>query len=480
MLRHHFETTYHCKKTDEEIKAFFTLNKVNTNTDNNIYKCSKCSKDFANIKALNRHSKETICGKKQNPQLVSQTATNFLDSLTPEQLKQIAKIINKKSIKTDVSHNNLTNSNNSNNTINNITNNNNTIINNNSNNTINNTIIQHINPFGFEDVRSIPITEMKTILTSGAEAGLQIIKTIYNKIENKNFYKPNISRSEIACLNEDFKLTIYKSREFCDALFDRCITFLHHMLYLCKNEYSKNNIKYIYDNIEHIETTMRTEIYDKKLQSIIETEFINNNINNKDRIKKFIKDIKDNTDIKDNSLLQIKNTATLKEDKSKEYKISITKIEINHVFGDPKIILGLRKDEILLNLRITRFEESIFYNFWIDRIKNIKKYVMNNKKATIGDIVNLSKEENKIMIMLEIINKRVDNNRGDNYLDLNINDEFRLDDIVQDEDFEEIEDEDEEDIEEVEECKDIVKEQPEELEENDIKNLNNFANLVSV
>ena len=252
------------------------------------------------------------------------------------------------------------------------------------------------------------------------------------------------------------------------------------MLYLCKNEYSKNNIKYIYDNIEHIETTMRTEIYDKKLQSIIETEFINNNINNKDRIKKFIKDIKDNTDIKDNSLLQIKNTATLKEDKSKEYKISITKIELNHVFGDPKIILGLRKDEILLNLRITRFEESIFYNFWIDRIKNIKKYVMNNKKATIGDIVNLSKEENKIMIMLEIINKRVDNNRGDNYLDLNINDEFRLDDIVQDEDFEEIEDEDEEDIEEVEECKDIVKEQPEELEENDIKNLNNFANLVSV
>ena len=78
------------------------------------------------------------------------------------------------------------------------------------------------------------------------------MKTIYNKIENKNFYKPNISKPEIACLNKDFNLTIYKSREFCDALFDRCITFLHHMLYLCKNEYTRTNIKYIYDNYFYI------------------------------------------------------------------------------------------------------------------------------------------------------------------------------------------------------------------------------------
>ena len=102
------------------------------------------------------------------------------------------------------------------------------------------------------------------------------------------------------------------------------------------------------------------------------------------------------------------------------------------LFGDPKIILGLRKEEIILNLRISRFEESIFYNFWIDRIKNIKKYVMNsNKNVSIGDIANLSKEESKIMTMLELIKMKVENNRGDDYLDLNINDEFRLADIVQ-------------------------------------------------
>ena len=71
----------------------------------------------------------------------------------------------------------------------------------------------------------------------------------------------------------------------------------------------------------------------------------------------------------------------------------------------------------------------------MDRMKNIKKYVINNKKASIGDIANLSKEENKIMTMLELIKMRVENNKGDDYLDLNINDEFRLEDV---EDIEEV------------------------------------------
>ena len=390
LIRHINKNVYCSSKINDINKLISDINEIKKCN----FSCSKCNSNFTQKSSLKTHLEKSKCSKTeiQIPNKINNTL------------------------------NNLTN----NNTINNINNiSNNTIIN-------NNTIIQLINPFGFEDVRTIPISEMKTILTSGTEAGIKIIKTIYNKIENKNFYKPNISRSEIAFLNIDLKLTIYKSREFCDALFDRCITFLHHMLYLCKNEYSRNNIKYIYDNIEHIETTMRTEIYDKKLQNIIETEFINNNINNKDRIKKFIKEIKDNVDTKNNSLLKIKNTTTLKEDKNNEYKISIKNIELNTIFGDPKIILGLRKEEIILNLRISRFEESIFYNFWIDRIKNIKIYVIKNKKATIGDIANLKKEENKIMSMLELIKKRVENNIGDYYLDLNINDEFRLDDIVQD------------------------------------------------
>jgi len=410
-LKLHFEKSYHCKKSTEDINDYFLSLKNNIDI-----KCIDCNKSFSRKDSYNRHKRLNTCKLQQ-----SHLGNNFLESLTPDQLKQIAKIINKKPTKTNIS--NIANTDNI--TMNTINSNNVT------NNTINNnTIIQHINPFGFEDVRTIPISEMKNILNSGTEAGFHIIKSIYNKIENKNFYKPNISRSEVACLNEDLKLTIYNSKEFADAFFDRCIALLHHILYLCKNEFTSVSIKCIYDNIEYIETSMRTEIYEKKLQSIIETEFRNNNIDTKDRIKNFIKKINEESVSKDNSLLLIKNTVALAEDKNNEYITSISNTEINTLLGDPKQILGLKKDELILNLKTSRFEQSIFYNFWIDRIKNIKKYILNNKKSTIGDIINLSKEENKISSMLEIIKRRVDNNKGDDFLDLNLNDEFRLDDII--------------------------------------------------
>ena len=137
--------------------------------------------------------------------------------------------------------------------------------------------------------------------------------------KNKNFYKPNISRPEIAFLNIDFNLTICKSKEFCDALFDRCIALLHHMLYLCKNQFSSVSIRHIYDNIEYIENTMRTEIYDKKLQNIIESEFRNNNLSTKDKIKKFIYEVKNNIYIKEISQNINDNTLLLEDNSHIEY-----------------------------------------------------------------------------------------------------------------------------------------------------------------
>ena len=74
MLKQHFKNTYHCKKTTDEITEFFILNKVKKNND--LYKCGKCNKDFTNIKALNRHSKETVCGKSTITQISSIVVTN--------------------------------------------------------------------------------------------------------------------------------------------------------------------------------------------------------------------------------------------------------------------------------------------------------------------------------------------------------------------------------------------------------------------
>jgi len=429
LLKTHFKNVYHCLLNEEEINIFF-----NKNNNNNENKCNKCLKTFINIKALNRHNKETKCGKTQNNINSDNTTTsnnpisnedivNFIKKLSPKLAKNIESLIDKQS---QIFNSNNNNSNNDNRIINN-TNINNTI----NNNTIN---IQYINPFGFEDVRTIPIPEMKNILSSGENAGFQIIKTIYNKIENKNFYKPNMSRPEIACLNTEFKLTIYKSKEFCDALFDRCIAFLHHMLYLCKNEYSKNSIKNIYENIEYIETTMRTEIYDKQLQNIIESEFRNNNIDNKDRIKKFIKETKDNTEVKEKGKTLLNNILLLNTDSNKEYKTSITEEEINKVFGDPKVILGIIKRELIEEFHFKRFEDTKFYKFWTDRIKNEKIYINKSKTATIGDIKNLKIRKTKIELMLNIIKARSDNLQPSELIDLDV-EGFIIEEIEDDEDY---------------------------------------------
>jgi hypothetical protein len=423
-LKRHLLYSIHCKKTEDDINLLFT--NIKTEKKNKTINCIHCHKEFARNDSLKRHLKTFKCDITTNS--TNPTNPNNPNNPTTNPTTNNTNNPTTNPTTTTTPTTNTTN-NNTTNTNNNIINSNN--INSNNTNIINNINIQYINPFGLEDVRTLPIDKMKQILLSGRDAGLHIIKAIYDKIENKNFFKPNLSRPEIACLNEELKLTVYKSKEFADALFDRCIALLHHMLYLCKSEFSNMNIKYIYENIEYIETIMRTEIYDKKLKNIIESEFINNNLDNKGRIKNFIKQTKEDIIIKDNSLLQIKSNIDFKTKQNEEYTKILTMNRLNDLFGDPRIILGLKKEEIILNLRISRFEESIFYNFWLDRINTIKNYIMENKTSKIGDIINIKQEETKIITMLELVKKRVDLRRsGNDYIDLNINDEFRLNDTI--------------------------------------------------
>ena len=358
ILKAHFKNSFHCVKNDEEIETYMTENIIPKEVIYNNIKCDYCNTQFSQISSLNRHNKDSKCAKNikdSDKKIRKDEFINQIKILDPKLAKKIEKLFNKDKEEKEDKETNKDNKDKETNKYNKeinkdkeeiikekennketnkeeiikekennketkkdkiikIINNNTTNIEtqNNINNIINqtnNTItIQHINPFGLEDVRTISISEMINILNSGENAGINIIKTIYNKLENKNFYKPNISRSEIACLNEDFNLTIYKTREFADALFDRCIAFLHHMLFICKKEITLNNIKKIYENIENIEYTMRTEIYDKKLQNIIEAEVRNNNLETKNKLK----------DVKELSL-----------NSNNEYKITLSDKEFN-------------------------------------------------------------------------------------------------------------------------------------------------------
>ena len=129
---------------------------------------------------------------------------------------------------------------------------------------------------------------------------------------------------------------------------------------------------------------MRIEIYEKKLQNIVETEFRNNNIDTKDRIKNFIKKLKEESDVKDNLLLMIKSSIDLKDDKNEEYKTSIKNEELNKLFGDPKVILGLKKKTVTMRSKGRKVIIETMRLACIERTnsgepksrKNVPKYIL--------------------------------------------------------------------------------------------------------
>ena len=455
VLTKHLKTSVRCLSSEEEIKNYFENFKNNhiKVIKKKIISCNICDNIFTKTSSLKRHQNNTCINNTISnntisnntisnntiPNIIPNTIPNTMPNTIPNNtsntipniqnnnqnidiinmltnlppdlaLKFLEFLTNKHITTTNNTHNTHNTHNNTINTTNNLiqnnTNNTNNI-NNTTNNLIQNNItIQHISPFGFEDVRKIPIIEMKRILKSGLNSGILIIKAIYSQIENKNFYKPNMGKSDIACLNDSYDLTIYKGNQFADVLFDRCITLLHHMLYLCKTELSTIEIQLIYDNIEYIETTMRTEIYEKKLQNIIESEVRNNNANNKSSISKYVKHIKKSPEIKTNATNVLNNIKQLNNNVNKDLQISITDEGFNNALGDPQLYFSLTKDEHNFEFQMKQYEDTKFYSYWKNRLIEEKEYIENKEDKTIGDIVNIYKREEQIKMKIDVVGDR--------------------------------------------------------------------------
>jgi hypothetical protein len=237
-----------------------------------------------------------------------------------------------------------------------------------------------------------------------------------------------------------------KSREFADYLFDRCIILLHHLLFLCKTEFTLQNIRLIYDNIEHIETTMRKEIYDKKLQNIIESEVRNNNTTNKNRINTYIENNSKNIDCNIEAKANLTNIHELINNTKKEFSVSIKDKDINDVIGDPKVILGLQKDDIQLDLIINRFDDSKFCKFWKDRIKSENEFIESCDNPKIGDILNIKKREKITKQMLNIIKTRHEKQKPGENINLDVDEQYTIENIINNQNNQIVHNDEEQDI----------------------------------
>ena len=341
--------------------------------------CNICCKDFKTLYLLKRHQqKKYVCEKKTD-----ETHT-YQCSICDYKFKLIQNY--NRHIKNKICNNEIPNKNKNKNKNNKITNN--TIINNGdtNNGTIdnrqinitNNIIIQHINPFGHENTDFLSSKEKLEILRSGHKACIKILKIVYNRNENKNFYKVNKKHSTISYLkynkndgkdNKDNKdnnntntnsnsnsnsnsngnsnmssIDVFQLREFRKEIFNNSTTLLYSIMIDCKNDLCFKEQLALMDNITTIKNDVYNEIFNNSLsnlrkelgecildtetkneinwgiENVISYETDNNNDKNRKQISNYVKQISDEPIVKE--------IFTAKVSKQKEKINSINK-ELN-------------------------------------------------------------------------------------------------------------------------------------------------------
>ena len=290
-LKKHREGIYGCKYNNNDNND---NNKISNTSNTNKIQCEQCNKLFKHKSSLTRHINNKKC-----------YSINII----------------------------------TNNTINNNDNTNNGTIDNRQINITNNIIIQHINPFGQENTDFLSNKEKLEILRSGHKACIKILKIVYNRNENKNFYKVNKKHSTISYLKDNTNdnkenkddnnnntmssIDVFQLREFRKEIFNNSTTLLYSIMIDCKNDLCFEEQLALMDNITTIKNDVYNEIFNNSLsnlrkelgecildtetkneinwgiENVISYETDNNNDKNRKQISNYVKQINDEPIVKD-------------------------------------------------------------------------------------------------------------------------------------------------------------------------------------
>lgn len=284
-----FESTNLININSPNLDVNHTQNsKMNTNLNDNIqmsknpikpslnasYKCEFCKRSFKHLRSIYRHKNELRCKKMPD--------------------KELVKIINKKGNKSIVSFKEDNNINELINTkefkgINNGTiNNNNYNINNTQNITnITNKIELKINPMGQEDLSFMTKEDKLRIIGRMYNGITELVKTIHNYPENRNFFLPNTNKNVIAYLNRDNEIEYNDYNEMCEKILQDNMERLDELMTELETEVHGS----IRKRLEKVFKKVDNGELDKKYLKDIKLYVLNNSKRNKDEINQYIDNI---------------------------------------------------------------------------------------------------------------------------------------------------------------------------------------------
>lgn len=412
-LTKHRNGVYGCKYDDNTIINNTTLPTTNTtivaastNELNNTLNCERCNKTFKSRSSLNRH-------------------VNYINCISS------SNIINNTTNNGDVNNGTI----NDNRQITNITN--------------NNIIIQHINPFGHENTDFLTNQEKLNILRSGHTACIKILKIVYNRNENKNFYKVNKKSSTITYLKDTVNsrpntsntsptittssntntniidisdttdsdsnslIDVFQHREFRKEIFNNSTTLLYSIMLDCKNDLCFEEQLSLMDNINSIKNDVYNEIFTNSLsnlrreigdtvldietkeeinwgiENVISNEIENYNDNNRKKILNYVKHINTEPIVKDLFITKITKEKRKRNKIRKELNDKTLQNEVNNRCG------RIEYSELANQLQITHYPDTNFAKKLSDREKIEDTIVKNN--VTLGKLnaYNSIKKERK-------------------------------------------------------------------------------------